>query len=304
MARNTVGSVIDRTLRQLNSSIRNELNTLANNVALNDTQLTFTFDLTPAVRLGTVLSVGLELMRVLAVDTNTKTVDVLRGWQDSPIQTHTAGAEVLINPRFTRFDVYDAMIDELTSWEPDLFKVVSYEWTVEDDDETVEVPFNLRYAIGVVRLTRQWEGSDSSSWPSLKYRLQRGDPAVWSGANTSGLVIRFVPFNNVQRNGKLHALLAYPYIVGDDLEESDDLVTDVGLDRSMLDLLVFGVKTRLLSDDESNRASRQPADESRRAGDVPVNRGLEVAATMRGNYLRRYNAEVMKLRVKYPLSAW
>jgi len=79
MARSTVGSVIDRTVRQLNSSIRNELNTLAVAVNTSATQLTLTFELTPAVRLGSVISVGLELMRVTHVDAATKTVNVIRG---------------------------------------------------------------------------------------------------------------------------------------------------------------------------------------------------------------------------------
>lgn len=304
MARSTVGSVIDRTVRQLNSSIRNELNTLAVAVNTTSTQLTLTYDLTPALRMGSVLAVGLELMRVTNVNANTKTVDVIRGWQDSTAQSHSIGVEVIVNPRFSRFDVYDALIDELLSWQPDLFKVVSYEATVTNNQETFELPVSLAQAIGVIRVTRQWEGSDSSSWPHLQYRLLRGDASVWSGATLSGLVIRLLPNNNVLRNGKVHALIAYPFIVDDSLTESTDLVSDVGLATSMLDVLSMGIKVRLLTDDENNRAQRQVADESRRAGDVPTNRGLEVAQTMRGNYLRRYADEVLKLRTRYPLKAW
>jgi len=304
MARTTVRSVIDRTIRQLNSSIRNELNTLASSVGTSDTTLTLTYDLTPAYRLGSVISINLELMRILSVDTTTKTVTVMRGWQDSEPASHSANDEVHINPRFNRFDAYDALIDEITSWEPDLFKVVTYEWTVEDDQETVELPSSLSNALGVIRLRRNWTESDSTSWPQIKYRVQKGDASVWSGASTSGLVIRLVGFNNHIHDGKVMAQIAYPFIVDDTLAETDDLVSDTGLQRSMLDLLVMGIKVRLLADDENNRASRQPADESRRAGDVPTNRGLEVAQTMRGNYLRRYSAEVLKLKASYPMVAW
>jgi len=304
MARSTVGSVIDRTVRQLNSSIRNELNTLSVSVNTTATQLTLTYDLTPALRMGSVLAVGLELMRVTSVDANTKTVNVIRGYQDSTAESHSTDVEVIVNPRFSRFDVYDALIDELLSWQPDLFKVVSYEATVTDNDETFELPNTLSQAIGVIRVTRQWENSDSSSWPHLQYRLSRGDSSVWSGASYSGLVVRILPQNNVLRNGKVHALIAYPFIVDDTLTTTQDLVTDIGLSTSMLDVLSMGIKVRLLSDDENNRAQRQAADESRRDGAVPVNRGLEVAQTLRGNYLRRYADEVLKLRTRYPLKAW
>ena len=156
----------------------------------------------------------------------------------------------------------------------------------------------------MIRVTRQWENSDSSSWPNLQYRLLRGDASVWSGASLSGLVVRLLPQNNVLRNGKVHALIAYPFIVDDTLTTTQDLVTDIGLSTSMLDVLSMGIKVRLLSDDENNRSQRQAADESRRDGAVPVNRGLEVAQTMRGNYLRRYADEVLKLRTRYPLKAW
>lgn len=304
MARTTVRSIIDRTIRQLNSSIRTELNTLAGNVSSSDTTLTLTYDLTPAYRLGSVLSINLELMRILSVDTTTKTVTVMRGWQDSEPAAHTANDEVHVNPRFNRYEAYDALIDEVTSWEPDLFKVITYEWTVESNQETVELPSSLAQALGIIRLRRNWTDEESSSWPQIKFRVQKGDSSVWSGASTSGLVIRLVGFNNHIRDGKIMAQVAYPFIVDDTLTETDDLVSDIGLQRSMLDLLVMGIKVRLLSDDENNRASRQPADESRRAGDVPVNRGLELAQTVRANYTRRYAAEVLKLKASYPMVAW
>lgn len=303
MSRNTVEAVIERVRRQLNSSLRQESNFLTSSVTDADTTLTFDYALTPAIQFGAVLSVGKELMRVVAFDAVAKTVDVKRGWQDSDAEAHSAGDEILINPRFTRYDIYDALIDEISSWEPDLFKVESYEWDVVDDQETVELPVSLADAIGLVRLQRNYSHDDSTAWPTIKYRLQRGDVGTWTGVSTSGLLIRLVPRHNHYAAGKIHALIARPFDVSAGLAESVDLVTTTGLQASMIDLLVLGVKLRMLTDDENVRGNRQPASDSRAVQDIN-DRPLEHAQTVRGTYLRRYLQEVTKLRGKYPMRAW
>lgn len=303
MSRNTVEAVIERVRRQLNSSLRQESNFLASGLNDSATTLTLEFDLTPAIKFGAVLSVGKELMRVVSYNAASKEVVVKRGWQDSAAETHSTGEEILINPRFTRYDIYDALIDEISSWEPDLFKVESYEWDVVDNQETIELPLAMADAIGLVRLQRNYSQDDSTAWPTIKYRLQRGDVGTWTGVSTSGLLIRLVPRNNSYPAGKVHGLIARPFDVSAGLAESVDLVTTTGLQASMIDLLVLGVKLRMLTDDENVRGNRQPASDSRTVQDMN-DRPLEHAQTVRGTYLRRYLQEVTKLRGKYPMKAW
>ena len=303
MSRNTVEAVIERVRRQLNSALRQESNFLAVNVNDSATTLTVEFDLTPAIQFGAVLSIGKELMRVVSFNASSKEITVKRGWQDSDAESHSTGEEILINPRFTRYDIYDALIDEVSSWSPDLFKVESYQWDVVDNQETVELPVGLSDAIGLVRLERNYSHDDSTAWPTLKYRLSRGDVGTWDGVSSSGLLIRLVPRNNHYAAGKVHALIARPFSVSDGLAETVDLVTTTGLQPSMIDLLVLGVKLRMLTDDENVRGNRQPAYDSRTAQDTN-DRPLEHAQTVRGTYLRRYLTEVTKLRGKYPMRAW
>ena len=304
MARYTVDNVIDRVRRHLNSSLRHETNVLA--VAFNstDTTLTLSYDLSTSIRPGSILSIGTELCRVTSTQPTTKQVTVLRGWQDSSVETHGISSEVLINPRFTRFDIFDSIIDEIAAWETEIFKVEDYQWSINGDTDTVELPSGFADAIGVVRVSRQWEDPDSTSWPRIKYRLQRGSVANWDGASSSGLLIRLVFENNLKRTGKIHALIAMPFDITTTLVGTTNLVSTLGLTPSQVDLLVQGVKVRLLADDENIRSSRQAANVSLAINQYNAQSNLDHLQTARAAYIRRYNEEITKIRARYPVKCW
>jgi hypothetical protein len=304
MARYTVNNVIERVRRQLNSSLRHEFNVLSVSASQSDTTFTLQYDLTPAVRAGAILSIGYELLRVTDVNASLKQITVIRGWHDSPTESHEAGDELLVNPRFSRFDIFDALIDELASWETELYRVVSYQWTVTEDQDTIEIPAAYEDAVGLVQVYRQWDTSDSTAWPSIKFRLQRGVVGGWDAVTASGLLIRLITKNNYVPAGKIHALIALPFDIAEPLSESSNLVSILGLSPSQVDLLVQGIKLRLLSDDENIRGSRLGADSSRMDAINPVNATTEMVQTARANYIRRYQEEVTKLRARYPMKAW
>ena len=304
MARYTVNNVIERVRRQLNSSLRHEFNVLSVSAGTSDTTLTLQYEFTPAVRPGAIISIGYELMRVTNVDKSLKQITVIRGWHDSQPEQHLGGDELLINPRFTRFDIFDALIDELASWETELYRVVSYQWDVIDDQDTIEVPVEYEDAVGLVQVYRQWSTSDSTAWPSIKFRLQRGVVGSWDAVAASGMLIRLIPKNNHVPAGKIHALIALPFDIAEPLTESSNLVSVLGLSPSQVDLLVQGIKLRLLTDDENIRGSRLGADSSRMDAVNPINATTEMVQVARSNYIRRYQEEVTKLRARYPMKAW
>lgn len=309
MARTTVENTIERIRRQLDSSIRHEVNELAAplTAVATDTTVTVTYDLPQSVYAGAIISIGRELMRVHAINRPAKEMTVRRAWQDSPLEAHAALDEVLQSPRFTRFDIYDGIVNEISSWGDRLFRVVSYEWaSVTDEEDALELPLSLADAVGVVSLRRQWtEDSDRQNWPTLGFRLMRGDPATWSGASLSGLLIRLLPQNGVKRAGIIHAEIAVPFDVTTlELEESDDLVADVGLAVSMVEVVELGVKARIMVDAENSRSSRHAQDEPRRAEEVQAGSALTVGQTLRRNYEQRFAEEMAKLNRKYPVRAW
>lgn len=306
MARSGVGDTVQRIRRQLDASIRQETNRLGTALNATDEMLTVDFDVVPALRGGATLSIGNELLRVISVNAAAHEVTVLRGWQDTDPAIHADGTEILISPRFTLFDLKDAMIAEIESWAPKLFRITDYEWTITDADESVELPAALVSALGVISVRRQWsEEQESTAWPELGYRLMRGTVGSWSGATESGLRIRMLPFNGQARSGAVFATLAMPFDVSSaPLLDDEDLVADYGLVPSMLEVVELGVKMRVMADAESGRGARTQQDEPRRAEETPPGAALTLAQTWRNTYTRRFGDEVRKLLAKYAVRSW
>lgn len=305
MARDTVGTVIERIRRQLASSIRMEINQLGvlATADATDTTITLAHDIANNVRSGSVLSMGGELMRVIGADPLTKECTVIRAWQDSHLEAHAAGVEVLVNPRFTRFDILDAIINELDSWSPAIFTILDYQFDVSDDTNTIELPATMAQAIGVIRVRQLLTGSGSTSWPELEFRLQRGSMGVWDAATVTGLAIRVLNGGRGSvGEGKILATVALP-IDTSTLTETTNL-SALGVVPQQLDVLELGVKYRLMGDDEPGRTGRTTQDEPRRTEETPPGSSLQVSGGLLQRYERRKGQEVMRLRSLYPMSTW
>lgn len=297
MARTTIGNVIERTRRQLASSLRYEVNVLGAALAdsATDTTVQLTYALSAGLREGAVLSVGREDLRVLSVDRNAQQATVIRGWQDSDPAAHTSGVEVWVNPRFSQVDIAEALADEILSWGRDLYRVADGTFAIADSVETFELPVGWSSAWGIIDVTRNWTAEDSSAWPRIPAKLLRG--SAFDGATTSGLLLRFT---DKVLAGKVHITVALPFDLND-LSDPSDLVADVGLQPSMLDVLTLGMKQRLVGDAEHSRHSRMTQDEPRRAEEVPPNAALQDSAQTYVAYARRKGEEANRLRAMYPL---
>ena len=305
MARTTVENTIERIRRQLNSTVRLEINTLGATLTTSTNPVTLNYDLSNSVRSGSVLSVGRELMRVISVNTSSKECTVIRGWQDSDAEAHDSGDEVLINPRFTRTDIYDAIIQEIDSWEPDLFKVVDDPETVAVEAQGFEIASAYSNALGVIEVRRNWTEENSVVWPTMPFTLHRGRSASLTPTEGSGLFIRFTGnIGYTPAAGTVIARLAVPYDSSDITSEASDLVADVGMDAPLLELVEMGVKARLISDDETGRSARNAQDEPRRNEEVPVGAAMNAAQMALQRYERRRNQEVIRLRTRYPFRTW
>lgn len=297
MSRSLVASAVERVKRQLASSFRFEVNTLE--VSLNSTATTvqLNYELPPSVIPGAVLSAKHELMRVMGVDKVAQTITVLRGWNGSERLTHSAGDEVMINPRFSGLDIYEALIDEVTSWGADLYRIIARTESVSDSQDTISLPSSWRNIYGLIDVRRQWADEDSSSWPRLSGRLQKGVAGTWTDGPSSGVLFRMFP---PVRAGAVYLLAAAPLDV-DSIAWTADLVDDIGLQQSQLDVLDMGIKWRLLGDSEAGRSARVAQDQPRRAEEVPPRAASEEATRIYPIYVRRKQEEVDRLRWQYPL---
>lgn len=298
MARTTVANTIERIRRQLGSSFRSEVNTLATTVTSSTTSIVLTYALPNGLIAGSIVCIGVESMRVMAVSTSTLTLTVLRGYGDTDGAAHTAGDEVLINPRFEPGEIFDAMIEELNSWGPELYRVVSDTVAISGESDALELPVAFLDAWGIIDARVVWTDSESIAWPRLNVRVVRGDPAEFTGVSTSGILLRFIDAVGV---GSAYVTAKMPFVVTG-LTSASDLVTDVGLEESMLDVLGYGVKLRLILDSETNRTSRSAQDAPRNAEDVPVAGYIPHAQFTARLYQTRMQQEINKLRARYPVA--
>ena len=297
MSRSLVCSAVDRVKRQLASSFRYEINTLATNLSTVATTVTLGYDLPASVIPGAVISAKQELMRVMQVDRIAQTITVLRGWNGSERLNHSSGDEVMINPRFSGMDIYEALIDELTSWGADLYRILGRVETVSDSQDTINLPQSWRNIYGIIDVRRQWTDEDSSSWPRLSGRLQKGVAGTWTDGPSSGALFRMFP---PVRAGAVYLLAAAPLDV-DSISWTADLVEDIGMQASQLDVLDMGIKWRLLGDAEAGRSARVAQDQPRRAEEVPPRSASDEATRIYPLYVRRKQEEVDRLRWQYPL---
>lgn len=301
MSRTSVRNVVESIRRQLNSTYRYEVVQLGAAMLATDTVLTINSDPTANLRPGSLLSVSAELMRVTAVDPGPREIHVIREWGNSQEATaHADGTEAWVNPRFTAIDILDAMYDELASWDPDLFRVEDDVFPVTWSQPVVELPAGWSDAIGVVTVRRQAQAQFQSThrenaWPEVRFRVQRG--VNLPTAVTSGIVIRLI---DEVAAGQVHVTVAVPFDL-DELDIDSDMVTDVGLERSMLDLLKIGVRYRLIGDNEAGRTARTAQDEPRRAEETPPGAASDESNRLYAMYIRRKNTEIMKLRGRYPV---
>lgn len=291
MTHSVVRSVIDRVEQQLDGATRGDVMWLSVVCAPSDTQLTVDGDIPPSVRPGAVLSAGSELMRVVSTTPSGHLIDVRRGWRSTP-QAHAVGAEIAVNARFTRLDMLNAMVAEITSWGDRLWWVDEQRINVTEDTRSIDVAADD--ALAVLEVRRR---GDRSTWPRVAFRTQRGSMSA------TGMRLRLIPpLTGAFDAGELIIQIARPYdVTSSPLSETDDLVADHRLDGSMIELVELGMRMRLMTDAESARTSRRAQDEPRRAEETPAGAALTVGQTLRANYTRRFGEEQRRLQRQYPL---
>lgn len=286
MARTTVWPTIQRVRRQLHSGFRYESLTLAGNITADATTVAFTTTPPAKLTVGSTLCIGLELMRVESVRPASSTATVVRGAGGSDATTHSAGSEVEISPRWEPLTLYDAMVAEIQSWAPSLFGTVIQITNITDDTEVVELETELLGNYGL--LAALYTPSGSSVQRRVRFRE--------AGASTP--IVRLI---DPLTAGTIEIVAATAFDVST-LALTDDLVADIGLRPSMVDLLELGIKVRLTPDGEHQRTGRLVQDMTRRAEEVPLGAYVNHANHQLTLYRIRKEEEVKKLRALYPVA--
>lgn len=288
----TVGSIITRTQRQLLSGLVEQRNKTNGSLTATGTTVTMLYDLT-GIREGAVLEIDSELMYVWAVETGAKTVTVERGFNGTTATTHASGTVTIVNPRFPRHQILEAINDDLYDLAAPangLYRTRNLDLSWNGSDILVNLPA-VGDIIDVIQVRIRYTSTD---YPVLRnVQLVRNLPTSDFG---SGVALKM---NEPDRAATLRVVYKSPF--SRVTKESDDLQTVAGYPLSAEDILVMGAQIRLMAPREIKRNLTESQGDTRRADEVPS--GAVSNSVMNLMRLRRDRimAEATKLDSQYPL---
>ena len=288
----TAGALITRASRQLLSGTVEERNKLATTVTSADGQIVMTYDL-GGFREGSVLEIDSELMYVWSSVPSTKTLVVERGYDGTTAVAHTAGANAVVNPRFPRQQMLDALnadLDDLSSTMNGLFRVVAQDISYNGSDRQI----NLTSASGIIDLLDVRLRYLADDYPVIrKVRLQRNLPTA---DFASGIAI---VFDEAVMAGTLRVVTKREFTRV--TAESNDMQTVAFLPVTCEDIIEMGVILRMMNSREIKRNFIESQGDTRRSDEVPAGSTRDSLTNIQRLRRERIIAEAARLKQQYPL---
>lgn len=287
----TIAQVINRTQRQLLSGVVEERNKLSGNLTASATSVTFTYELA-GVRNGSVVEIDSEQMYVWSVIDATKTAVVERGFNGTTAAAHTSGTVVIINPRFPRSQILEAINDEmadLSSPMHGLFQIKVLDLNYNGSDRQLNLPA-VATVIDLIEVRSRYKSDDYQQVRAVK--LLRDMPTKDFG---SGMALQL---DQDIRQGDMRITYKAPFTKA--TTESDNIQNICGYPEPAEDILVIGAQIRLMTPREIKRNFTESQGDTRRSDEVPpgaVGNSITNLLRMRRD---RITAEAARLTRQYP----
>lgn len=287
----TIAQVINRTQRQLLSGVVEERNKLSGNLTTSATTVTFTYELA-GIRAGSLIEIDAEQMYVWSVTDSNKTAVVDRAFNGTTAAAHTSGAVVIVNPRFPRSQILEAINDEmadLSSPMHGLFQVKVLDLTYNGSDRQVNLPA-VATVIDLLEVRSRYKSDDYQQVRAVK--LLRDMPTKDFG---SGMALQL---DQDIRQGDLRITYKAPFTKA--TIESDNVQMICGYPESAEDILIIGSQIRLMTPREIKRNFTESQGDTRRSDEVPpgaVGNSITNLLRMRRD---RITAEAARLTRQYP----
>jgi hypothetical protein len=287
----TVGTVVDRTLRQLMSGTVEERNKTVGALTATSTSVVFQYEL-GGLRQGGVIQIDNELMYVWETSPGSKTATVERGWNGTAAAAHAAGSVTIIDPKFPRAQVLEAInaeIDDLSSPRNGLYQIKSLELNYNGTWNMINLPTTDKI-IDLVSVTVRYIATD---YPKItRCRLIRDLP---NDDFSAGYAIRF---DEQVRAGRMIVVYKAPFT--NVTTEAQNLQNIAGFPTTAEDILMMGAQIRLVSPREVKRNFTESQGDTRRSEEVPtgsVSSSINNIIRMRRD---RITAEAARLARQYP----
>lgn len=291
----TVLSAIEHVRGTLLAGTREQLNTL--NGSHNASTTTFTFNLEMrGIGEGVVLGVDTELVYVTSVPTST-TATVIRAYGGSTAASHATAAEVIVNPKWSRYQIFNALNDSIGvlsgeglwaftpvdhTWNP---AITSYNLTSATAVEDVyEVRWRTRGS------TKEWVRVPQDQW-HLDRHASTSDFA-------SGFAVQIDNGDVIPSGTSLRIIYKAPFTRFD--ETSDDLTTTCGLPATCVPLLEIDSAISLVYPREVARNTFEDQGDTRRAEEVGPGAVLQSAQGWERRRVRLLRNAIRQQQTRYP----
>lgn len=282
----TVNDLIETARRHLYGMQQGQFNFLTSTI--NDSATTLTVDLnTGGIQAGVLIGIDDEIIFVKAVSGQVATVS--RGWDGSTAASHTAGAIIEVQPRFPRFAVKQALLDEINSWPKSLYQSPV---PIEMAGSTTTRAYNLTSLGDFYDVLDVWRDPYTGSTapvPVLGWKVER--KAETSDYASGKALILPVALSEAVN---LRITVSKPFTTTT-FTSGTDVNTTIGLATSMNDIPPYGAAWRLLAPLEIKRSFTNAQPEPRMAEEVPAGSALRTAAGMKALRDERINEESDRL---------
>jgi len=286
----TAGNLIDRTAQNLLAGTVEERNKIASSLDASTTSVPIEYSL-GSLREQTVFQVDSELMYIWEVNTASKTLTVERGFGGTTAATHADGAIVVVSPKFPRWQILQALNDELADLSSPmngLFQMKTVDISYNGSDRQINLT-GITSMIDVYDVRWRYLSDD---YPVVRrYRLMRDMP---TSDFPSGYVLSL---DEPVMSSTIRVIYKDKYTA---FGTEASTLASTGASTELADLLVLGAQIRLLASREVKRNFIESQGDTRRADEVPAG-AMNASVT---NLLRlrrdRIQAEAARLNRQYP----
>lgn len=290
----TALDLVEETRRWLDSGSRPELNRLTGTINSSVTALVLDFAMGSVISGGyTVLSIDLEHILVWTVSGQNVSV-CQRGFNGTTAASHTSGALVYVNPRWSNFTIFTSLNEELAALSAPVNNLFQIK-TVDITYSPAVAGYDLTSVTDLLEIydVRTDTYGPARDWPRLtRWLLARNQQ---TGDFPSGLALQL--FEGGYPGKTIRVQYKAPFTAFSSLTST---LTDAGLPSTAADLPPMGAMIRLVAPREIKRSVTDSQPESRTAAEVPPGTSRNTAGGLMQLRQLRIREEAGRLARQYP----
>lgn len=267
----TVQDLVDETRRHLHGGMQDRLNVLSGAVTSTTGSTVSLEDDIKGVGAGSILEVGLEQMYVRTANGSNNSAVVIRGHDRSVASTHAAGDIVRVNPSYSTFDIFLAVVDEIASLQGSgLYQFDTQEFSYQSSDKVYDLTLDTSQRTPLFVHGAAYERSQRyASWAPTRVELLKdldeGDFPSTYGLKLVGTPRARTLYGHVTGGTLVRATVAFSLGTPSAL---DDDIADFGVTDVIKPIIPVGAAWRMLLGKEARRVNPDHSHGSRRAEEV------------------------------------